>query len=285
MTINMLLTSQKKSRIVFIKKLIDIYMIVSVGVVLLAVISYFAFLRNRTGVIRNPAVLVFVGLFIIYTIVMSIMAFYAIYLKFTIPSIGKIRIKTVKKKRQEKKPKKEVPKKQMVVNMQKTGEIVMNGAVKPISFARKMFGKKVDYKSEEEKLTAQIGMLKTKAQLKVLEEKKRKSEEKKKKSEESRKTKLVNSMFKDVKKSFPKIPKDRKKRLRLERDVANVVQSRNGTFTLSEVIESMIVLYNGDMENGMRNEILDEIKEWIEEDESVEIVSVEKNITHHKIVS
>ena len=128
-------------------------------------------------------------------------------------------------------------------------------------------------------------MLKTKAQLEVLQQKKSKSEEQKKKLEERKKELAINKMFKSVKKKFPNVPKDRKKRLALEREVAQIVQNKNGTFTLSEVLESMILLYNGELENGLRSEVLDDVREWIAEDESVEVVNVDKNITHHRIVS
>ena len=270
-----------------IERLINRYVKVTIGFIIILVILFVIFLlAGSLHLFKSIPVIILISLFILYSIITSILTINIYSKKGGKTKKQNVRTMKIKKDSNDVKQfigklpkirKFRMPKIQL--GMKKT----IRNIKKPLALTNNLPVNK--FKNEEEKINAKIKMLEQEAKLKKLEEKNKILEEKKKLSEQRKKVRLVNKMFRDIKKKYPGIPQEKAKRKALERGVAMIIQNKDGSFTLSKIMESMVALYPKETENGMRNDLLDEIMEWIAEDETIKTVEIKKNINHYKITS
>lgn len=100
-----------------------------------------------------------------------------------------------------------------------------------------------------------------------------KTEEEKKKLQDAKKKKLQEKIkqkegdqFSSIKQKFRKLPKDSRNRIKLEVAIARAIESKSGSFSVTDVMKKIDEMYKDQMERKDRIEIYDDLKSLVSGD-------------------
>lgn len=82
---------------------------------------------------------------------------------------------------------------------------------------------------------------------------------------------------------YKKLPKRQEQRIELYRNLARVVQSEDGSFSISQIMEVLLELFRDEIDEDRRR-VLKEIEEWVKEDAYTPLIRTEKGINYHRII-
>ncbi len=93
----------------------------------------------------------------------------------------------------------------------------------------------------------------------------------------------LTAKHKQLAKKHKRLPRQQEQRIELYRNIARGVQSEDGSFSLSQVMEVLLELFREEIDED-RKRVLKEIEEWVKEDAYTPLIRTEKGINYHRII-